>query len=328
MRARCNSSAGARAAQLPCRFGRLVRMPYFQPGIFAQGTRFHHHLELSVPAGARVEDVAAGVRGLREPAVTAGGANIVIGFGAELWRRIAPGDAPPSLRPFTPVEGAEHRAPATQHDVWIWMHGAGPDVVLDTARAAAASFAGVATLQVDQPCFVYRDSRDLTGFVDGTENPPVGEAPSVVVIPDGEPGAGGSLAMTQRFVHDLERFHALPVEEQERAIGRTKPDSVELDAGAKPPTAHIARVVVEDAAGEELELFRRSTPFGDVGEHGLFFVAFSRELDRIELMLRRMFGLAGDGLHDRLMDFTRATTGSFWFVPSLESLDARFHNAG
>jgi putative iron-dependent peroxidase len=134
--------------------------------------------------------------------------------------------------------------------------------------------------------------------------------------------------MTQRYVHDLERFHALSVEEQEAAIGRTKPDSVELDDDAKPPTAHIARVVVEGEDGEELELFRRSTPFGDVGEHGLLFVAFSRDLDRIDLMLRRMFGLAGDGLHDRLMDFTRATTGSHWFVPSLDSLDARFHNAG
>ncbi len=299
-------------------------MAYFQPGIFAQGTRFHHHLEFAVPQGADLGAVAAAMRRLREPAVTAGGANIVIGFGAGLWRRIAGDAAPPSLRPFAAIDGTARRAPATQRDIWVWLHGAGPDIVLDTARAVAAAFGEVATLEVEQPCFVYRDSRDLTGFVDGTENPPVGEAPSAVIIPEGEPGAGGCFALTQRYVHDLSAFHALSVEEQEGVIGRTKPDSVELEDSVKPATAHIARVVIEDAEGEELEVFRRSTPFGDVREHGLFFVAFSRDLDRIDRMLRRMFGLDPDGLRDRLMDFTQATTGSYWFAPSQDEIDSRF----
>jgi putative iron-dependent peroxidase len=298
-------------------------MSNYQPGIFAQGTRFHHHLEFSVPADADAEAIARAMRGLREPAVTAGGLNIVVGFGGELWQRIAPEDAPAGLRPFHAVEG-RHRAPATQRDIWVWLHGAGTDVVLDTARAVSAAFAPVATLELDQPCFVYRDSRDLTGFVDGTENPPVADAPGEVLIPDGEPGAGGCFGMGMRFVHDLARFHALPIEEQERVIGRTKPDSVELDDDVKPPTAHIARVVIEDDEGEELEVFRRSVPFGDVEEHGLFFVLFSRDLARVDTMLSRMFGLSGDGLGDRLLDFTTPTTGSYWFVPSLDVLNARF----
>jgi porphyrinogen peroxidase len=303
-------------------------MPLYQPGIFAQGTRFHQHLEFSVSATADVDAIARGVRGLREPAVTAGGCNIVLGFGAGLWRRITDEDTPPGLRAFDTVEGAGHRAPSTQRDMWVWLHGAGTDVVLDTARAVAAAFAPVATLELDQPCFVYQDSRDLTGFVDGTENPPVGDAPGLVLLPDGGPDAGGAFAMTLRFVHDLTRFHALAVEEQERVIGRTKDRSEELAGDAKPPTAHISRVVVEDDRGEELEVFRRSTPFGAVREHGLFFVLFSRDLDRVDLMLRRMFGLAGDGLSDHLLDFTRPTTGSYWFVPSLDALDAVFAPRG
>ncbi len=101
--------------------------------------------------------------------------------------------------------------------------------------------APVATLAAEQPCFVYRDSRDLTGFIDGTENPPVEEAFDVALVPDGEPGAGGAFVLAEKWVHDLAAFHAQPQAAQEGTIGRTKPDSVELDD--KPPTAHIARVV-------------------------------------------------------------------------------------
>src|SRR6185369_9141565 len=114
---------------------------------------------------------------------------------------------------------------------------------LDAARACTSVLAPVATLGVEQPCFVYRDSRDLTGFVDGTENPPVEEAPGVALIPGGLPGEGGAYVITQRWVHDLEPFHALDVAAQEATIGRTKPESIELDDARKPPTAHIARVV-------------------------------------------------------------------------------------
>ena len=122
-----------------------------------------------------------------------------------------------------------------------------------------------------------------------------------------------------KWVHDLGRFHALPEDEQERVIGRAKPDSVELDDGAKPPTAHIARVVIEDDEGNEREIFRRSTPFGSVHEQGLQFVAFSHEPEIFSIMLHRMLE-ADDGLHDRLTDFSTPVTGSIYFAPSIEAL--------
>lgn len=290
-----------------------------QPGIFAQGTRSHYHLELERKDGVTAADVGATVAALREPQVTAGGSNLVIGFGAALWHELAgPGDEPEGLQPFTSI-GA---APATQHDLWVWAHGTGEDVVLDTARAVVAALAPVATLAAEQPCFVYKDSRDLTGFVDGTENPPIHEASGVATLPDGGPGAGGAFVLTQRWVHDLGRFHELALEEQEAVFGRTKPDSVELDDAVKPPTAHIARVVIEDDEGEELELYRRSAPYGTVSELGIYFVAFSAAPERFTLMLERMFGQSGDGLHDRLTDFSKPVSGSFWFAPSLEALVA------
>jgi putative iron-dependent peroxidase len=294
-----------------------------QPGIFAQGTRAHYHLELDVRPDTPEAEIAAAVGSLREPAVTAGGFNLVIGFGADLWRRLVPaGDFPVGLRPFDAVEGPDgRRAPATQHDLWVWVHGTGPDLALDAARAVTACLAPVATLAVEQPCFVYRDSRDLTGFIDGTENPPVEEGPEVALIPPGEPGEGGAFVITQRWVHDLAAFHARSVSEQEGTIGRTKPDSIELDAAIKPPDAHISRVVIEED-GEELEIYRRSTPYGTVREHGLYFLAFSADVSRFDKMLARMFGTTGDGLHDHLTDFTTPVTGSYYFAPPLEALAA------
>ncbi len=289
-----------------------------QPGIFAQGTRSHYHLELDLRPGATDDAIVEALHGLREPPVTAGGSNIVVGFGADLWRRLQPDDAPAELAPFAAIEGDGRGAPATQHDLWVWTHGTGEDVELDVARAVAACLAPVATLAAEQPCFVYRDSRDLTGFIDGTENPPVEQAFEVALVPDGEPGASGAFVLAQKWVHDLDCFHARTREEQEDTIGRTKPDSVELDD--KPPTAHIARVVIEED-GEELELYRRSTPYGRVGELGLYFLAFSADPSRFTKMLHRMFGVDGDGLHDHLTDFTRPVSGAFYFAPSLDALD-------
>ena len=293
-------------------------MPNTQPGVFALGTRAHIQLEFNVNPRVNVEAVRKALRGFREPAVTFGGANVVFGFGQALWKRLAPKCVPAALADFKAIRGKLHRAPATQADLWIWVHGHGSDIVLDVARGAAHALESVGSLKLEVPCFVYRDSRDLTGFIDGSENPPVFDAPEVALIPRG-PGASGSIALNMKWVHDLSKFHALSVQDQERTIGRTKLDSIELDDDAKPANSHIARTVIEEH-GEELEIFRRSVPFGGVAEHGLYFIAFTNEPSRTDKMLARMYGTSGDGITDRLLDFTTAVTGSYFFVPSLEDL--------
>ena len=290
-------------------------MPTAQPGIFAQGTRSHRHLEFDVRPGVEPGAVLDARGGLSQPSVTAGGANIVIGFRPELWRHLDRNASGIDAFELPDLDGLAR----TQHDIWVWAHGTGEDVMLDIARAVAAMLAPVATLQTDLAGFVYHDGRDLTGFIDGTQNPPVEIANSVAVVPAGQPGAGGSFAITQRWIHDLAAFHAQSVEDQERVFGRTKPASIELDDAAKPATAHIARVVIEEN-GEELEIYRRSVPYGNVVELGLYFVAFSADHTRFEKMLRRMFGQSGDGLHDHLTDFSRPVSGSAYFVPSVEAL--------
>jgi putative iron-dependent peroxidase len=199
------------------------------------------------------------------------------------------------------------------------VHGTGPDLGLDAARAVTQCLSPVAALALEQPGFVYRDSRDLTGFIDGTANPPAVEAPTVALVPDDQPGRGGAFALTMRWVHDLDDFGLLSIRDQERVIGRTKLDSIELDDDAKPATAHIARVTIEEN-GEELQLYRRSVPYGTVSEHGLFFVAFSADPSRFDKMLARMFGTAIDTLRDRLTDFTRPVGAAYYFAPSLQTL--------
>jgi putative iron-dependent peroxidase len=178
----------------------------------------------------------------------------------------------------------------------------------------------VATVASEQPCFVHRDSRDLTGFIDGSANPMTHEAPEAALIPDGLPGAGGAHVLVIRWIHNLDAFEQLPVKEQEKVFGRSKPSSIEMTGDALPPDAHIARTQIEDDAGEELPIYRRSVPYGTVAEHGLYFVAFSADRTRFDRMLARMFGTDGDGIHDHLMDFSRPVTGAFYFAPSLSCL--------
>src|SRR3954469_18896117 len=200
-----------------------------QPGIFAQGTRSHHYLEFDLKPDVSMAQARAGIASLREPQVTAGGLNIVIGIGPDLMRRLDAETTPDELLPFAPIKGDGRGAPSTQHDLWLWLHGTGPDIALDGAVAATIVLRDSFTMATEQPAFVYLDSRDMTGFIDGTENPIVEEAPDVALIPQGERGEFGSFVLVMHWVHNLAAFHQLSLEEQEGVIGRDKVDSEEMD---------------------------------------------------------------------------------------------------
>ena len=291
-----------------------------QLGIFAMGTHAHQFMEFDLRAGVPPTQAVAAFRRLRTPEVSAGGINLVLGVGPDAWREVAPQHAPPALRPFREMTGGDgRRAPATQHDAWLWISGSEQDTVFDHARAANNAIRDVAELAAETAGFSYHDGRDMTGFIDGTANPPLREAPDVALVPAGIPGEAGSHVLVMRWLHDLDSFESLPVEEQERVIGRTKVDSAELSDADKPASAHIARVEVE-IDGKELQIFRRSVPYGTVGEHGLYFVAFSADPSRFDFLLARMFGAHGEGPPDRLTEFSRPVSGAYYFAPSLNAL--------
>lgn len=298
-------------------------MARHQHGIFTEGTRAHHHLELTLRPEASLDAVRTAIAATRAANAdhrTAGGTAMVVGFGPALWARLAPeGSAPfPAFEGYATPDGA-HVAPGTQADVWVWVHGPGTDVVLDVIHQVVAAWGEAATLTLDRPGFVYHDSRDLSGFIDGTANPFLDDAQLVALVADG-PDAGGSYAMTMEFLHDLDAFLALPTEEQEHVFGRTKAHSESLGA-AKPADSHIARAEVEGPDGDELEVYRRSVPWATATERGLQFVSFAPDVATFDAQLRQIYGMDGSGLVDRLMAFTQARTGSFWFCPSPDALD-------
>lgn len=291
-----------------------------QPGIFAIGTPAHTHLEFDLAPGADPRALVVELASLRSPREVTAGVNLVVGVGAQAWRSVAPDATPVDAGPFEAIAGPDgFEFPATQHDAWVWIATASRDVAFDTARAIVAALAGVAELADDVDGFAYRDARDLSGFIDGTANRPLDEAAEVAVVPDGQPGAGASIAIVQRWIHDLDAMGALPVAEQEKIFGRTKEHGIEFEEADMPEDAHIARVEIDDEDGSELELFRRSVPIGDVRAAGLQFVGFSSTRATIDAMLRSMAGV-GDRVRDRLTRFSTPVTGSYYVVPSVETL--------
>lgn len=286
-----------------------------QAGIFALGTSSHAYLEFDVVDAAKRAEFSAKIAAIREPRTTTGGVNFVIGFRPELWRGIVPQDTPAGVEGFNKeIQGIEGFVmPATQHDALVWLSGSSYDVLFDMGRSVVRDMAGLATLADETSSWPYRHDRDLTGFTDGSENPTLLEAPADALIAEGRPGAAGSVLLLQKWVHKVNEWEALPVEEQELIIGRTKLDSVEIEN--KPAYSHVARTD-QDVFGN---IFRRNMPYGDVGNHGTMFVGFSAEQERLSKMLESMAGLV-NGTRDALTKYTVPLTGSYYFVPSVESL--------
>jgi len=286
-----------------------------QPRIFALGTASHAYLELDAAAGAARRDVVTAIASLREPRTTMGGVNLVAGFRPELWRDVMPDDVPGGLAGFdADVVGSDgFTMPATQHDAVLWLSGSATDVVFDVGRAAISALAGLAVVGAETSSWSYRHDLDLTGFEDGTENPSLLEAPGVVLVPDGEPGAGGTVLLLQKWAHDAAAWESTPREEQERVIGRTKLDSVELED--RPEDSHVARTDQEDFG----DIFRRNTPYGTITDHGTMFVGFCAAQTPLAAMLDSMAGRT-TGVRDALTRFTEPLSGAYYFVPSGEAL--------
>jgi putative iron-dependent peroxidase len=286
-----------------------------QTGIFALGTGSHTWLELDLASGASQGDAVRRIASVREPRTTIGGVNIVTGFRPELWAAVAPDAAPPGVTGFNaPVVGPGGRTfAATQHDVAVWLTGSTYDVVFDLSRAIIDALAGMASLANEIVGWPYHHDLDLTGFIDGTENPTLVEATSVAVIPEGSPGEGASILLLQQWEHDMRGWEHLGRTAQEAIIGRSKADSVELDP--RPETSHVARTD-QDQFGR---IFRRNIAYGDIGRHGTIFVGFCREQRILAAMLESMAGVQGEP-HDHLTDFTRAITGAYYVIPSADHL--------
>jgi|ERR1019366_7499946 putative iron-dependent peroxidase len=291
-----------------------------QSGIFALGTSSHAYLEFDLHDHGDPLTLVQVIASLEEPRMTTGGVNLVVGFRPSLWTRVAPEEIPDGITDFDQdIRGIEgYTMPATQHDLWVWVAGHAYHTVFDVAKEAIATLASIARLANEVVGWTYKESRDLTGFIDGTENPRLSEAPEIALLPDGSPGAGGSVVLVQKWTHNADAFDALPLEEQEKVIGRTKKASIELDEEVRGAQSHVSRTVIE-VNGAEQHIFRRNTPFGTATEHGTMFIGFSYDQQRLIRMLKRMAG-AEDGIRDALTRYTTVVSGAYYFVPSVEAL--------
>ena len=253
-----------------------------------------------------------------------GGLSCVIGFGSDAWDRLFGQPRPAELHPFREIRAGARHAVSTPGDLLFHIRAKRMDLSFELATQIVARL-GNAVFPVDEvQGFRYFDERDLLGFVDGTENPRGAAAAEAVLIGDEDATfGGGSYVIVQKYLHDLDAWNALSTEAQERIIGRKKLSDIELDDSIKPTSAHNALTpIVGD--GKEIKILRDNMPFGRPahGEFGTYFIGYSRSPRTIEQMLENMFIGRPPGNYDRLLDFSRAVTGSLFFVPSATFLES------
>ncbi|KAF0806949.1 Dyp-type peroxidase family protein [Alcanivorax sp. S71-1-4] len=287
-------------------------MSSFQPGIFDKRFRDQVFLEYLMEDSDKARQTVKALLTLR--AQYQDNAVITVAFGPALWRQL---DGQVDFEAFS-LDG---RVPATQADLLVWVQAADRSHAFDVARAAHLTVSQAFRQQLEIDAFVYHDLRDLTGFVDGIGNPVGDKARLAALVPDGQPGAGGSFVLTQKWVHNLAAFEQLPVSEQENVFGRTKADAVEFDEERMPNDSHVGRTDV-DRDGVPQKIWRRSVPYGGTLEHGSYFVAFCCEQSRLDYLLRRMFALNDDKVQDRLTQFSTPVNSSYWYAPPEEALAA------
>jgi putative iron-dependent peroxidase len=253
-----------------------------------------------------------------------GGLSCVMGFGSDAWARLFGEPRPAELHTFREIRAGARHAVSTPGDLLFHIRAKRMDLCFEVATQIMARIGG-AVLPVDEVHgFRYFDDRDLLGFVDGTENPR-GEAviEAALIGEEDTAFAGGSYVIVQKYLHDLNGWDALSTEAQERVIGRTKLSDVELDDATKPPSAHNALTTIAED-GKEFKIVRDNMPFGRAGhgEFGTYFIGYCRTPRITEQMLENMFVGRPPGNYDRLLDFSRAVTGTLFFVPSATFLES------
>jgi Dyp-type peroxidase family len=267
-------------------------------------------------ARALCGDLASLLRGVgfRDPD---GRLSCIMAFGSDAWDRLFGQPRPSDLHPFREIKG-HHHAVSTPGDMLFHIRATRMDLCFELATQIMSRLDDAVATADEAHGFKYFDERDLLGFVDGTENPVDQDAIDAAIIGDEDAAfAGGSYVIVQKYLHDLKAWNTVPVEQQENIVGRAKLSDIEQTDAEKAPYAHNVLTNIEKD-GEQLQIVRDNMPFGEVGkgEFGTYFIGYARSPDRIEQMLVNMFVGRPPGNYDRLLDFSKAVTGTLFFVPS------------
>lgn len=246
-----------------------------------------------------------------------------VGIGSDIWDSLTGLPRPAELHPFREVKGSKHTAVSTPGDLLFHIRAERRDICFEFERQLMDQLGDSVSVVDETMGFRYFDVRDLLGFVDGTANPVGPAVPSSVLVAEEDTSAqGGSYIVVQKYTHDLESWKKLSTEQQEKIIGRTKLDNIELDDAESGQRSHKTLNTIEDEQGNEHDILRDNMPFGSPGsgEFGTYFIGYTRRLWVIEKMLERMFVGDPPGLHDRLLDFSTPLTGNTFFAPSASFL--------
>jgi porphyrinogen peroxidase len=252
------------------------------------------------------------------------GLTCVAGFGSDAWNRLFGEPRPAELHPFREIRAGGRHAVSTPGDVLFHVRAKRMDICFELVTQIMERIGEAVSVVDEAHGFRYFEDRDLIGFVDGTENPRGNVAlESALVGNEDSSFEAGSYVLVQKYLHDMKGWNSLSVEAQEGIIGRKKLSDIELDDSVKPISAHSAlTVIVED--GKEVKILRDNMPFGRPGhgEFGTYFIGYSHTPRITELMLQNMFVGRPPGNYDRLLDFSRAITGTLFFAPSATFLES------
>ena len=230
-----------------------------------------------------------------------------------MWPRLTSAPMPERLKEFEAIDAA-HKAPATPGDILLHFRANTYDLCHEMARQVLDQLGDAARVIDETHGFKYLDQRDLLGFVDGTANPLAEEALDTVLLGDNADYPRGSYVTVQKYIHDLAKWNELSTEEQEKVIGRTKADDIELDDDTKPTNSHVALNDLEE------DIYRENMVFGSfaAGEMGTYFIGYAKDPENVMERLRNMFIGKPEGNYDRILDFSTALTGTNFFVPSAD----------
>ena len=278
-----------------------------QTGILSPIPKLARYLIFSIQERDMLPDCLA------ELAKTSDGKHIVVGLGQSLTSAL---DAEiPGLRVFPGQANQGIEVPSTPAALWCWLRGDDRGELYHRAKSLEGLLAPAFRLDEIVDAFEYKNSRDLSGYEDGTENPK-GDAAIAAALVSGQ-GAGmdgSSFVAVQQWLHDLEYFQAMSLGQQDNTFGRHISDNEEFDEA--PESAHVKRTAQESYEPSAF-IVRRSMPWVENVEGGLVFVAFGKSFTAFEAILNRMLGKE-DNITDALFTFTRPISGAYYWCPPMK----------
>jgi putative iron-dependent peroxidase len=301
-------------------------MPTPQPAILGRLEEHQWYVHLSRVQGADLGVIKTALRHLRHDAA-AQHVQLGLFFGPTLLKELTT-DVPDDFQPYPGYQSPDGKkvAKATQEELLVWVHSDRKGLCWETQYKFRTAVKGHMNVARETIAWIYKNSLDLTGFIDGTGNPEPQDQHDRAIVPDGQKGAGGSFLIAQRWVHDLAYFNGLSHEAQENTFGRTKAHSTRLEH--QVPTSHLSHVELREGKTADAtkpkrgEMVRRSTPYAlHDGTVGLYFLGFSKTQAPLRERMEAIYGMNGQPT-DALTDYSTPASGSFYFAPSVETLDA------